>query len=105
MEDSAADDVTLDVGTSSETQMPDQEEEVLDAANQITREPSSKIKRNHLVEEVIGIIDEGIRTRDKPRINYREMVRYVCYTSPIEPKNVKEALLDEYWINAMQEEH
>ena len=32
------------------------------------------------------------------------MVRYVCYTSPIEPKNVKKALLDDYWVNAMQEE-
>ena len=32
------------------------------------------------------------------------MVRYVCYTSPIEPKHVKEALLDDYWMNAMEEE-
>ena len=32
------------------------------------------------------------------------MVRFVCYTSSIEPKNVKEALLDEYWVKAMQEE-
>lgn len=28
----------------------------------------------------------------------------MCYTSKIEPKNVKEALEDELWINAMQEE-
>ena len=32
------------------------------------------------------------------------MVRFVCYTSSIKPKNVKEALLDEYWVKAMQEE-
>ena len=32
------------------------------------------------------------------------MVRYVCYISLIEPKNVKEALLDDFWVNAMQEE-
>ena len=31
------------------------------------------------------------------------MIRFVCYTSSIEPKNVKEALLDEYWVKAMQE--
>ena len=32
------------------------------------------------------------------------MVRYVCYTFSIEPKNVNEALLDEFWVNAIQEE-
>ena len=32
------------------------------------------------------------------------MVRFVCYTSSIKPKNVKEALLDEYWVKAMQKE-
>ena len=32
------------------------------------------------------------------------MVRYVCYTSSIKPKNVKEVLQDEYWVKAMQEE-
>ena len=32
------------------------------------------------------------------------MVRYVCYTSFIEPKNVKEAFSDEFWVIAMQEE-
>ncbi|XP_024019817.1 uncharacterized protein LOC112091153 [Morus notabilis] len=52
--DSAADEVTLDVGTSFGTQMPEQEVEDLDAANQMTREPSSRIKRNHPAEEVIG---------------------------------------------------
>ena len=28
----------------------------------------------------------------------------VCYISSVELKNVKEALEDEFWINAMQEE-
>ena len=32
------------------------------------------------------------------------MVRFVCYTSSIKSKNMKEALLDEYWVKAMQEE-
>ena len=103
-DDSIVDGVANDVGTSSETHMLEQKLEVLDAADHISKEPSSRIKRTHLAEEVIGRIEEGIRTKDKPRINYREMLRYVCYTSPIEPKNAKEALLDEYWINAMQEE-
>ena len=31
------------------------------------------------------------------------MVRYVCYTSSIELKNVKEAPSDEFWVIKMQE--
>ena len=45
-----------------------------------------------------------MRTRDKPKRNYHDMVRFVCYTSFIEPKNVNEALLDEYWVKTMQKE-
>ncbi|KAL1192077.1 putative mitochondrial protein [Cardamine amara subsp. amara] len=33
-----------------------------------------------------------------------EVVRFACFVSSIEPKNHKEALVDEYWIAAMQEE-
>ena len=28
----------------------------------------------------------------------------MCYNSIIESKNVKESLLDEFWVNVMQEE-
>lgn len=31
------------------------------------------------------------------------MVSNSCFVSKFEPKNVKEALTDEFWINAMQE--
>ena len=31
-------------------------------------------------------------------------VKYVCFVFLCEPKNVKEALLDEFWIKAMHEE-
>jgi hypothetical protein len=34
----------------------------------------------------------------------REVISNACFVSTIEPKNVKEALTDECWINAMQEE-
>ena len=32
------------------------------------------------------------------------MIGYTCYNSPIEPKNIKEVLEDEYWLIVMQEE-
>ena len=63
-----------------------------------------KNSKNHLVEEVLGDIEDGIRTRMKHPVNYREMVGNVCFVSKIEPKNVTEAIVDEYLISVMQEE-
>ena len=31
-------------------------------------------------------------------------MKYVCFVSLCEPKNVKEVLLDEFWMKAMHEE-
>ena len=39
-----------------------------------------------------------------PRWRYVNLVKYASYTSMIEPKNVKEALFDEFWVSAMQDE-
>ena len=49
-------------------------------------------------------MEDGVQTREKPRVNNRELIGNVCFTSTIEPKNVKEALEDEFWVTAMQEE-
>ena len=68
------------------------------------KDPPTRIEKNHPAENIIGDLTEGIKMRDKPKRNYQEMVKYVYYTSSIEPKNVKEALQDEYWVKAMQEE-
>ena len=38
------------------------------------------------------------------RKRYVNHVKYVCFVSLSEPKNVKEAFLDEFWIKAMHEE-
>ena len=40
----------------------------------------------------------------KTRKQIREEVSHMCYVSLIEPKNIKEALLDDSWVNAMHEE-
>ncbi|MCI42059.1 gag-pol polyprotein, partial [Trifolium medium] len=60
--------------------------------------PSTRIQKNHPQELIIGQLDRGVTTRS------REVICNSCFKSKIEPKNVKEALQDEYWINAMQEE-
>lgn len=32
------------------------------------------------------------------------MIGLACYTSTLEPKNIKEVIIDDYWIEAMQKE-
>ena len=78
--------------------------DVTDIFDPIIRDPPTRIEKNHPTENIIGELTNGIQTRDKLKRNYHDMVRFVCYTSSIKPKNVKEALLDEYWVKAMQEE-
>ena len=68
------------------------------------RGPSRRIQKNHPAHEVIGEIGEGMRTCPKAPVNYREMIGNLCFVSKIESKNVNEAIDDEYWISAMQEE-
>ena len=52
------------------------------------------------MDQVIGDLSVGVQTHRR-RSNE---VNFVCYTSSIEPKKVEEALKDECWIEAMQEE-
>ena len=54
----------------------------------------------HPKELIIGDPNRGVTTRSREV----EIVSNSCFVSRIEPKNVKEALTDEFWINAMQEE-
>jgi len=61
--------------------------------------PSIRIQKNHPSDLIIGNPDQGISTR---RMN--DVISNACFVSKIEPKNVKEALTDDCWINAMQEE-
>jgi hypothetical protein len=61
--------------------------------------PSIRIQKNHPQEFIIGDPQKGITTRRSS-----EEVSNSCFVSLIEPKNVKEALTDECWIEAMQEE-
>ncbi|CAM8905663.1 unnamed protein product [Rhodiola kirilowii] len=67
-------------------------------------QPSSRIQKNHPMSSIIGNPHDKIKTRGKSYVNYRDMINHSCYLSKVEPKNVKEALQDDHWITAMQEE-
>ena len=66
----------------------------------IRREPSSRVKKNYPSNLIIGDANEGMVTR-KRFVNH---VKYVCFVSLCEPKNVKGDLLDEFRIKAMHGE-
>ncbi|RVX10899.1 Retrovirus-related Pol polyprotein from transposon RE2 [Vitis vinifera] len=57
--------------------------------------------KNHPISNAIGNVNEHVVTRRQSRLNEMGIV---CYTSQLEPKNVKEASGDESWTTALQEE-
>ncbi|KAK0583521.1 hypothetical protein LWI29_037786 [Acer saccharum] len=87
--------VTPNVGTSNEVTQPSTRVPNLDS-----NEPAPWVRRLHNKEDVIGDVNEGVRTRRQ----IANLISFTCYTSQIEPKKVDEALNDEFWVLAMQEE-
>jgi len=103
-------DVESDVGTSiQETNAPIQvnesefENEVIVQVEQdhvsTSKGLSIRVQKNHPQELIIGNPNQGITTRRSNKV-----ISNSCFVSKVEPKNVKEALTDEFWIEAMQEE-
>ena len=55
---------------------------------------------NHSQDQIIGNPSNGVRTRS----SLRNICNNLAFISQIEPKNLKDALIDENWMIAMQEE-
>ena len=62
----------------------------------------AKIQRNHPIENVIGPVTEGVKTRSQT--GHVNACLYSCFISQIEPKNVAMALNEPSWVDAMHEE-
>ncbi|KAK0572540.1 hypothetical protein LWI29_033180 [Acer saccharum] len=58
------------------------------------------VRKLHDKDDIIGEVNEDVRTRHQTA----SLISYTCYTSQIKPKKVDEALNDEFWVLAMQEE-
>ncbi|XP_073277629.1 uncharacterized protein [Primulina huaijiensis] len=114
-------DVAPDVTTSGTTYDTEVTELQEDAHNDVEAVDDgscipSKIQKNHPPYQIIGGMHEEIQTRKKDKVDYRKMVglvcmstmysqvRFSCFVSQLEPKNVDEALKYEFWINAMHDE-
>ncbi|GJU59627.1 retrovirus-related pol polyprotein from transposon TNT 1-94 [Tanacetum coccineum] len=68
------------------------------------RHPSeNRWTKDHLLEQVIGNPSQSIRIRRQLEID-GEMCMFALTMSQTEPKNIKEAMADSAWIEAIQEE-
>ncbi|GJZ93354.1 retrovirus-related pol polyprotein from transposon TNT 1-94 [Tanacetum coccineum] len=75
------------------------EKYIEDKTLEIDKVVNVKESRNHLLENVTGNLNQRtLRSQAQNQSNF------FCFISTIEPKNVNEALKDESWIIAMQEE-
>ncbi|KAL6342170.1 hypothetical protein AAG906_004490 [Vitis piasezkii] len=72
-----------------------------DTLEEIRKKHRSRLLKNHPISNVIGNVNECVVTRRQTRLSEMGLV---CYTSQLEPKNVLEALGDESWTIALQEE-
>ncbi|XP_073131837.1 uncharacterized protein, partial [Henckelia pumila] len=103
---------TLNMDEQSTEDQDDFEDEIQDAGHDVP----SKIQKNHPTSQIIGDAQGRMQTRIKEKVDYQKMnglvcmtsaysqVRYSCFVSSIEPKNVGETLKDEFWVNAMHDE-
>ncbi|GJW49122.1 retrovirus-related pol polyprotein from transposon TNT 1-94 [Tanacetum coccineum] len=60
-----------------------------------------KVLKDHPLDNVISDVEDGVLTRSKATANY---AAYSSFLSQMEPKKTEDALKDEDWIEAMQEE-
>ncbi|GKB32833.1 retrovirus-related pol polyprotein from transposon TNT 1-94 [Tanacetum coccineum] len=81
------------------TEKKNLENDIEDETLEIDEIVNIKESRNHPLENVIGNLNQRtLRSQAQNQSNF------FCFISTIEPKNVNEALADESWILAMQEE-
>ncbi|KAI3723478.1 hypothetical protein L2E82_35084 [Cichorium intybus] len=62
----------------------------------------SRIQRDHPVENVIGLLADGVQTRCQS--GHVNECLYSCFISQIESKNVEMSLNEPSWVDAMHEE-
>ncbi|GKF70209.1 hypothetical protein Tco_0203266, partial [Tanacetum coccineum] len=80
-------------------ELDDLERDIEDETLEIDEIVNVKESKNHPLEDVIGNLNQRtLRSQAQNQSNF------FCFISTIEPKNVNEALKDESWIIAMQEE-
>ncbi|KAD6454999.1 hypothetical protein E3N88_09705 [Mikania micrantha] len=85
-----------------EVVLPNLESRNLDLASQLDVIPRTRIHNTHPVDNIIGNVEEGVRPRSS--MHEANICLFSCFLSQVEPKKVAEALKDNSWVEAMQEE-
>ncbi|GMJ08622.1 hypothetical protein HRI_004531400 [Hibiscus trionum] len=93
--------------TSKEDEIPTKEDDTQDPPLEALKDLALEEKEvsyprefNYVKDsEILGDPSKGVTTRSSLRL-----MNHVSFISCIEPKNIKEALKDDFWIMAMQEE-
>ncbi|GKA79513.1 ribonuclease H-like domain-containing protein [Tanacetum coccineum] len=81
------------------TEKKNLENDIEDKTLEIDKIVNIKESRNHPLENIIGNLNQRtLRSQAQNQSNF------FCFISTIEPKNMNEALMDDSWIVAMQEE-
>nr|GEW03758.1 retrovirus-related Pol polyprotein from transposon TNT 1-94 [Tanacetum cinerariifolium] len=75
------------------------ENDIEDESLEIDKIVNIKESKNHLLDNIIGNLNQRA-----PRSQAQNQSKLFCFISTIEPKNVNDALKEESWIVAMQEE-
>lgn len=85
---------------------PEEAEDDPHSESDTTDDPQSeqefviKKPRHHSLENIIGDVRDKVRTRS----SFKDIYADIAFLSQVEPKNISEALKDDDWILAMQEE-
>ncbi|GKF65829.1 hypothetical protein Tco_0192346, partial [Tanacetum coccineum] len=93
----------------------------LDSQILVSLIPSSRIHKDHPKDQILGEVHSAVQTRSMLNQNEAGLVTYInkqrrtnhkdfqnclfaCFLSQSEPKKITQALEDESWVEAMQEE-
>jgi len=86
--------------TQQEQSEPSSSSEQKGTSTSLVKCPSSRVKLNHHVANILGSLNDNMRLRSTAL----NVITHSCYLSQFEPKKVDEALQDGDWVNSMHEE-
>jgi hypothetical protein len=97
---SSSNQVDLSEKVKDQVDEPKDEEKALPPTKNEELPKSWNVVHSHPKELIIGEVERGVSTRSK----LKNICNNMAFLSQIEPKNINEAIEDESWILAMQEE-
>jgi hypothetical protein len=97
---SSSNQVDLSEKVKDQVDEPKDEEKALPPTNNEELPKSWNVVHSHPKELIIGEVERGVSTKSK----LKNICNNMAFLSQIEPKNINEAIEDESWILAMQEE-